>query len=137
MNEFADGLTAVMWKYFNQTGVRSAIVTMGAEGIIAFTDPKHDRDTPNKAAGPARLRSNHIPALGPIGIDPLGCGDALLATSTLAMTAGANLVQAGYLGSLAAAVESRQLGNVPVGAATLRAQWQRMAQRHLLIASAV
>lgn len=141
MSEFAEGLSALVWRYFQSTGVRSAIVTMGPEGVITFAEPgQHERPRETGAwrlNGPARLVSNHIPALGPIGIDPLGCGDALLSTATLALCAGADLVQAGYLGSLAAAIESRQLGNVPVGAASLRSEWKRLAQRHLLIASAV
>ena len=43
-----------------------------------------------------------------------GAGDALLATATLALGAGATLQQAAFVGSLAAAVEIGQVGNVPV-----------------------
>lgn len=135
MSDFAEGLGAVVWRWLERTSVQSALVTMGAEGVIAFS--RRSAAQPRLAGLPARLKSDHIPGLGPIGIDPLGCGDALLSTATLALAAGAELVQAGYLGSLAASIESRQLGNVPVGAAGLRAEWQRLAARHLLIASAV
>lgn len=135
MSDFAEGLGAVVWRWLERTGVQSALVTMGAEGVLAFS--RRSGSPPRLADLPARLKSDHIPGLGPIGIDPLGCGDALLSTATLGLTAGADLVQAGYLGSIAASIESRQLGNVPVGAAGLRAEWQRLAARHLLIASAV
>ncbi|MCC6908021.1 MAG: adenylyltransferase/cytidyltransferase family protein [Phycisphaerales bacterium] len=135
MSDFADGLGAVVWRWLERTNVQSALVTMGAEGVIAFS--RRSAGQPRLADLPARLKSDHIPGLGPIGIDPLGCGDAMLSTATLALCAGGDLVQAGYLGSLAASIESRQLGNVPVGAAGLRAEWQRLAARHLLIASAV
>jgi len=135
MSDFAEGLGAVVWRWFERAEVQSALVTMGAEGVIAFA--RRSASQPRLAGLPARLKSDHIPGLGPIGVDPLGCGDALLSAATLALTAGANLVQAGYLGSLAASIESRQLGNAPVGAAGLRAEWQRLAARHLLIASAV
>ncbi len=135
MSDFAEGLGAVVWRWLERTNVNAALVTMGAEGVIAFS--RRAAGQPRLAGLPARLKSDHIPGLGPIGIDPLGCGDAMLSTATLALSAGADLVQAGYLGSLAASIESRQLGNVPVGAAGLRSEWQRLAARHLLIASAV
>jgi sugar/nucleoside kinase (ribokinase family) len=47
-------------------------------------------------------------------IDPLGCGDALLATASLALACGGSLHAAAYLGSLAAAFEIQQLGNQPI-----------------------
>ncbi len=135
MSDFAEGLGAVVWRWLERTDVQSALVTMGAEGVIAFS--RRSASPPRLAGPPVRLKSDHIPGLGPIGVDPLGCGDALLSAATLGLAAGADLVQAGYLGSLAASIESRHLGNVPVGAAGLRSEWQRLAARHLLIASAV
>lgn len=135
MSDFDEGLGAVVWRWLERADVQSALVTMGAQGVIAFS--RRTAAPPRLAGLPVRLKSDHIPGLGPIGVDPLGCGDALLSAATLALTAGAELVQAGYLGSLAASIESRHLGNVPVGTAGLRAEWQRLAARHLLIASAV
>ncbi|HEY0008084.1 MAG TPA: hypothetical protein VGB55_05130, partial [Tepidisphaeraceae bacterium] len=49
-------------------------------------------------------------------VDPLGAGDALLAATSLALATGATLQQAAFIGSLAAAVEIGQVGNVPVNA---------------------
>lgn len=134
MHDFSEGLNAVVWRWMEETSIHASIVTMGLDGIIAFSKLSGAAE---KAGWPARLRSEHIPALGSAGIDPLGCGDALLATATLGLTAGADLMQAGLLGSLAAIVESRHLGNTPVGAGALRAERQRLASRHLTVASAV
>ncbi len=134
MHDFSEGLNAVVWRWMEETAVRASIITMGLDGVIAFSKLSEKAE---KQGWPARLRSEHIPALGPAGIDPLGCGDALLACATMALASEANLVQAGYLGSLAAAVESRYLGNVPVGATSLRSERQRIASQHLRIASAV
>ena len=67
-----------------------------------------------------RLHSEYLPALCPQGTDPLGCGDALLATATLTLAAGGSLQAAALLGSIAAALEVREVGNVPVGADQIR-----------------
>jgi len=61
-----------------------------------------------------RLRSEYLPSLATQAVDPLGCGDALLATASLTLAAGGSLAAAALLGSVAAAVEVRRLGNQPV-----------------------
>ena len=63
-----------------------------------------------------RLRSEYLPALSDRAVDPLGCGDALLAAATLTLAAGGSLPAAALIGSAAAAVEVEQVGNVPVTA---------------------
>jgi bifunctional ADP-heptose synthase (sugar kinase/adenylyltransferase) len=44
----------------------------------------------------------------------LGCGDAVLAAATLTLAAGGSLQAAALIGSIAAAVEVQEVGNVPV-----------------------
>jgi len=72
------------------------------------------------------LRSEYLPALSSRTIDPLGCGDALLATSSLALACGGSLQTAALLGSLAAAVEVQSTGNVPI---TTDALFEMIAER--------
>lgn len=134
VGDFAEGLGAVVWRWLEATDVTSALVTLGEEGVIAFTRLP---GASSRRGWQSRLLSEHIPALGPAAVDELGCGDALLATVTLGLAAGADLVQAAYLGSLAASIEARHIGNVPVGSAGLRCAAERMAARHLQIASAI
>jgi rfaE bifunctional protein kinase chain/domain/rfaE bifunctional protein nucleotidyltransferase chain/domain len=107
-HDFSGGLGAVAWNLLTATAARQAIITMGKQGLITF-----ERDEQSAAE---RLRSEYLPALCPQGVDPLGCGDALLATATLTLCAGGSLQAAALLGSLAAAVEVREVGNVPVSA---------------------
>ena len=107
-HDFSDGLGAVVWNLLNATAARQAIITLGKQGLVTF-----DRD-PADATG--RLRSEYIPALAGHAIDPLGCGDALLATASLALAAGGSLQAAAFLGSVAAAIEVQQIGNQPVTA---------------------
>jgi len=137
---YGDSLPAVTWELLEQTDTRSAIVTMGPEGLIAFDrlSPHHGsehngapEDAGDQSTWQRRVRGEHVPALTPHAVDALGCGDALLTTATLALASGGSLLAAGYLGALAASVEARTLGNMPVGAAVLRRELTRVAAAHV------
>jgi len=116
LSNFDDGLSNVAWQCMQKTQARSLLVTLGKRGLVAFDRQSQD---PASAAWSDRLLSEHVPALSDRTIDRLGCGDALLATATLALASGASLAQAAYLGSAAAAIELSRLGNLPVDASSL------------------
>lgn len=116
-HEYDDGLSSVVWHALERTKSRFAIVTLGADGLIAF----------DRARGPdgqfdwrSRLTGEHVPSFTPIAVDPLGCGDSLLAAATLTLASGGSFVKAAILGSLAAAAQAQRLGNAVIGAADLR-----------------
>jgi len=113
LHDFAKGLGAVAWDLLNATAARSALVTLGKQGLVTFEQ--------NGAAPADRLVSEYLPALSASAVDPLGCGDALLATASLALAAGGSLASAAFLGSLAAAIEAGEIGNKPVTAERLLA----------------
>jgi rfaE bifunctional protein kinase chain/domain/rfaE bifunctional protein nucleotidyltransferase chain/domain len=113
-HEFSSGLGAVMWNLLNETSAKHAIVTLGKQGLITFD---HDEQ-----AADGRLQSEYIPALCNRAVDPLGCGDALLATASLALAAGGSLQAAAFLGSIAAAIEAQAVGNQPISAEQVLAQ---------------
>jgi len=119
----ADGLPAVVWRLLEETGSKSALVTMGPEGLIAFGRRTAGDDEP----WPSRVSSEHVPALTPHAVDALGCGDALLCAATLTLAAGGGLMPAAMLGAVAASVQARTLGNVPIDASTLRREMGRVA----------
>lgn len=107
-HDFNDGLGAVVWNLFKQTSARQAIITLGKQGLVTF-----DRDDQSPEG---RLRSDYLPALASYAVDSLGCGDALLAASSLALAAGGSLQAAAYLGSVVAALEAQEIGNRPISA---------------------
>lgn len=115
--DHASGLGAVVWKLLGATGARQAIITLGKQGLVTF-------DGSEKPL-PSRLPSEYIPALAPHAVDPLGCGDALLATATLALAAGGSLEAAAFLGAIAAAIEVQQTGNLPITLDQILAQLHR------------
>lgn len=118
LHDFDSGLSNVAWLAMEQTQARHMLVTLGKRGLVVFDRESQDAHRPEWRG---RLRGEYLPSLAERVIDPLGCGDALLATTTLLMAAGGNLTQAAYLGNAAAAVEIARLGNVPVDLDTLRA----------------
>ncbi len=125
VHDYESGLSAVAWRVMNETRARHLLVTLGKRGLVAFDRPSQDVRSPEYSA---RLRSEQIPPLADHLMDRMGCGDALLAATTLAMTTGTPLVPAAYLGSLAAAIEGSRLGNVAVDRATLGAWIESRAE---------
>jgi rfaE bifunctional protein kinase chain/domain/rfaE bifunctional protein nucleotidyltransferase chain/domain len=115
LHDFSSGLGFVVWRLLQETSARQAIITLGKQGLVSFSLPQAPQEFG------ARLHSEYLPALSSHVIDPLGCGDALLATASLALAAGATLQQAAYLGSVAAAIEVQRLGNQPITAEDLTA----------------
>jgi rfaE bifunctional protein kinase chain/domain/rfaE bifunctional protein nucleotidyltransferase chain/domain len=113
LHDFSSGLGYLVWNLLHATSARQAIVTLGKRGLVTFDRPPQGQDPDS------RLQSEYLPALSPIAVDPLGCGDALLATASLALASGASLQQAAYLGAVAAAIEVRQVGNQPITAEEL------------------
>ncbi len=131
----SDALPSVAWKLLHETRAKAAIVTMGAEGLVAF-EPLPDAGRVDTKQDPfrSRVRGEHVPALAPHAIDPLGCGDSLITTATLALAAGASLTPAAFLGSVAAAVHAQRLGNPPLEPSELRRTLLRLAGARLAYA---
>ncbi len=129
-HDYDDSLNAVVWKLLEFTRTKHAMITMGADGLIAF-----DRipGTETLAGWTSRLRGEHVPAMTPWAIDPLGCGDSLLAAATLALCCNTDLTTAALLGSVAAGAQAQRLGNEVISAADLRAGVRRLAQARLAV----
>lgn len=137
MRDYDDSLNTVVWRMLEQTGSRQAMVTMGSDGLIAFERLPHE---PGDEGWSQRVRGEHVPALAPHALDVLGCGDALLAAATLAMTVSPaledSLALAGYLASIAASEEAGRLGNEPITARDLRLALRRLGDSRLVTSPA-
>ena len=106
-------------------------MTVGPEGAIAVSRPAGTTLVPDDWK--TRLPMDHVPALCGQPVDPLGCGDALLAAATLTRATGGSLALATVLGSVAAAAEAQRLGNVVIGASDLRAGLRRILEARLTV----
>ncbi len=136
LHDYDEGLSSVVWRVLDVTRSRAAIATLGAEGLIAFARTSDAQV--NHDGWQTRLTAQHVPALAPYAIDQLGCGDALLATATLTLTAAGGsahdpLALAAVLGSIAAAAQAQRLGNAVIGATDLRRGIRRLCGSHLAI----
>jgi rfaE bifunctional protein kinase chain/domain/rfaE bifunctional protein nucleotidyltransferase chain/domain len=129
---FDKALPTVTWNLLEETRSRAAIVTMGPEGLVAF-----DRiEDAGEEAMASRVRAEHVPSMVPFAIDPLGCGDSLIAGSALAMASGGGLLAAAFVGSQAAAAQAQRIGNIPITAADLRQGIVRVHNARLAFAGA-
>ncbi len=115
--DFQSGLSTVAWNAMEATQARHMMVTLGKKGVVVFDRQSQDPQVPEWKG---RLRSEYLPSLADQVVDPLGCGDALLATATLAMAAGGSIMQGAYLGAAAAAMVIARLGNTPLDVSGLR-----------------
>jgi len=132
MRLHSEGLPLVVWRLFEETRARGAIITLGAEGLIGFTPlTRGVQDPIEEQAWTTRLSSEHVPALCPIALDPLGCGDSLLTAASLALAGGGSMLAASFLGACAASTQVQRLGNVPVSTQELRRTIARVHSSHL------
>lgn len=111
LHDFTSGINSVVWGLLSKTSAKQAMITLGKQGLLVF-DQYRDRNVDD--SWERKLRSEYLPALTTRAVDPMGCGDALLATASLALAAGGSVHAAAYLGSVAAAFEAQRLGNHPI-----------------------
>jgi len=65
------------------------------------------------------MRTERIEALNKFPVDISGAGDSLLASSSIALSLGANFYSAALIGSIAAAIQVSRIGNVPITSSDL------------------
>lgn len=135
LNDFDQGLSPLAHNVLTRTDSRHVFVTLGRKGLIMFDGSGRNvklHADGSTAATTERLRSEHIPTLASSPIDRLGCGDAMLTLATLILASGGSLEMAGYLGSLAAAVELAELGNIPVSCQMMQQAIETRPELHYL-----
>jgi sugar/nucleoside kinase (ribokinase family) len=107
LNDFISGLAVVSERLVERAHTKHLVITLGAEGALINT----------MAAG--TFTSDRLPAFNPSPKDVSGAGDSFFMASSMALRAGADVWQASYLGSLAAALQVSRVGNLPLTTAEL------------------
>lgn len=97
------GLAKLISQLRTQLNIKSCIIKLGKDGLIYETD--NHKEIPRIGA---------MPALNRHSIDTAGAGDSLLAAASSVLCVGANLREASFIGSIAAAIQVARIGNEPV-----------------------
>ena len=84
---------------------KNILLKLGAEGVLIHAEDSNDIN---------KWLNDQLPALNNSPKDVSGAGDSLLITTSMAICSGANIWEAAYLGSLAAAIQVSRVGNTPL-----------------------
>jgi rfaE bifunctional protein kinase chain/domain len=114
-----DGLVVLAEKLRQQAQAKNVLLKMGEEGLLIHA---WDRSKGDAESG---IMTDQVPALNSHPKDVAGAGDSLLIAGAMAMACGANIWEAGCLGSLAAAIQVGRVGNTPLRIDELTREIQR------------
>jgi len=105
-------LSTLAYRLLEKSGARRMIVTVGKRGVVTFDRPSQDADS---TAWRGRLLSEYLPSFAGSVQDPFGAGESLLATASLGLATGCNLMQAAYLANLVAGATVMHEGPQSIG----------------------
>ncbi|MEE2662064.1 MAG: PfkB family carbohydrate kinase [Pseudomonadota bacterium] len=112
-----DGIEFVAQKVLETAQCSNLFLKLGAEGLITYQSKTKDVGT-----------REHFPALSINPVDVSGAGDSLLASASLALTAGANTFEAAAIGSIVAACAIEKMGNYPIEKSNILSAINRLKQ---------
>jgi rfaE bifunctional protein kinase chain/domain len=97
-------ISAAGCNLIDRVNAKYVLMTLGAEGLVLFDKGKRERKIMTKARKVA---------------DVSGAGDTVIATLTMALTAGADIYDAAYLANFAGGIVCEEVGIVPIEQKTL------------------
>jgi rfaE bifunctional protein kinase chain/domain len=103
-----DGLVVLAEKLRRQAKAKNVLLKIGEEGLIIHSLCAALTSAENS------FFTDRLPAFNSLPRDVTGAGDALLVSSAMAMSAGANIWEVAFIGSLAAAIQVGRVGNNPL-----------------------
>jgi len=107
--DFSSGLVVLAEALRRKADAEHVILTLGNEGLLVQV-PELE---------PGEFSTDRLAAFNSAPKDVSGAGDSLLACASMALAVGANIWQASYLGSIAAALQVSRVGNSPLTAQDL------------------
>ncbi|WP_296491760.1 PfkB family carbohydrate kinase [Phenylobacterium sp.] len=107
MRDEEAGLIMIAERLQHASGAENVVVTLGGEGVLIFAPKGRAHHT------------DRLPAFNRSPRDVAGAGDSFFTCTAMALRVGADIWQASYLGSLAAAWQVSHVGNTPMLAAEL------------------
>jgi rfaE bifunctional protein kinase chain/domain len=110
--DWSAGLVVLAENLQRQAAAQNLIVTLGAEGLLVHAPQCRSNG----------VFTDRLPAFNASPKDVSGAGDSLLTCASMALAVGADVWQAAYLGSIAAACQVGRVGNSPLSAHELIAE---------------
>lgn len=104
VGDSTSGLVVLAEKLSAKAGSRYLLITLGAEGVFI-----HSPNAPSH-----KLITDILPAMNPSPKDVSGAGDSMLTCCAMALTVGASIWEAAFIGSIAAACQVGRIGNRPL-----------------------
>jgi len=86
----------------DHTNSKNMLIKLGSDGFIAYGNTK------------SSLERQNFPALVVNPVDVTGAGDSLFAAMSVAISSGANLMEASIIGACMASLAVREVGNIPI-----------------------
>lgn len=103
VDDFESGLIVISDKLKAKANPKNIFITLASEGVII-----------NKYNSKDEFFTDRLTAMNQNPKDVAGAGDSMLSTASLALAVGANIWQAAYLSSIAAACQVSRVGNLPL-----------------------
>ncbi len=102
LRDTAADLSALATGLQHAANAENVAITLGVDGVLLQSQSGC---------------TDRLPAFNVAAKDVAGAGDSFFATASMALTAGADIWEAGYLGSIAAACQVGRIGNIPLTSA--------------------
>jgi rfaE bifunctional protein kinase chain/domain len=99
------GLVKLAEELIEKSECEHLFIKLGEEGLFLHVKDKNKAGT---------YTTDRIFALNSSPIDTAGAGDSMLISSSLVLSAGGNIWESAYIGSMCAAIQVSRLGNIPV-----------------------
>jgi len=106
VGDFNAGLVVLAEMLRAKARAKNVLLTLGAEGLLVHAPSSSHKE----------WLTDRLPAMNSAPKDVSGAGDSLLTCASMAMAVGADIWQAAYLGSIAAACQLSRIGNIPLTA---------------------
>lgn len=106
VGDSTSGLVVLAEKLTAKASSQYLLITLGAEGVFM-----HSPNAPSQ-----KLITDILPAMNQLPKDVSGAGDSMLTSCAMALTVGASIWEAAFIGSIAAACQVGRVGNRPLSA---------------------
>lgn len=105
LSDQESGIEKLAHRFLNETKNDNLTITLGDQGVLAYTHNPED---------PCDYNSEYFCALSDSAVDVAGAGDAFLSGASLTLSSGLNIMEASAIGSIMSAISVMRVGNISI-----------------------